>query len=553
MRRSGVLVLAAFALLSIAPPVAAQPKVTITGFIDQVTSWTNNLSQSDLNLARTSGTSDREWYARTRVRPDIVAEVGTTKFVLGIEIDYVWGQTANQDTNVCLNAACPAAVGTAQRFGSTAGADLNTDVQGILEIKWAYTEFNLPLVPVATRVRLGAQPYEVMYKGGTFATGDFAGVHVASQITPMVRTHFTYVQAEESSTGPKDNFIRGDDVVIFVSAEITPFKGLAVRPLFSYASLVGVTSASTRQNRGGLGSGAANFPTCPGTTGPGTGGCLGGGISSAEEERFTVGVDARWRFGPVYVDPTILYQFGSRDQISPTISLTSGPGIMTTLKRDAWLFDVRGGWQAGPLLLELGGIYTSGNSAKDRIDLNRSRLKYFEPISTDNTFFAAWTEMQSSGIDYSNRIRANAGSLNPGVAIGYDKYGIIVIGARASYAVTPTFTLRTMANARWTAEEVDTASTVAAGTGLTPRCGAVALDTGVCADRGTSRYYGTELNLGFQWRFAPNVALDVVGSYFFAGPALSSPAITNTATGVVQSGRDPDDAQVVTARVRFSF
>ena len=162
MRRSGVLVLAAFALLSVAPPVAAQPKVTITGFIDQVTSWTNNLSQSDLNLARTSGTSDREWYARTRVRPDIVAEVGTTKFVLGIEIDYVWGQVSNQDTNVCLNAACPAAAGTAQRFGSTAGADLNTDIQGILEVKWAYTEFNLPIVPVATRVRLGAQPYEVM-------------------------------------------------------------------------------------------------------------------------------------------------------------------------------------------------------------------------------------------------------------------------------------------------------------------------------------------------------------------------------------------------------
>src|SRR5205085_857139 len=42
MRRSGILLLAVFGPLVMAGPVAAQPKVTITGFIDQVSSWTNN-------------------------------------------------------------------------------------------------------------------------------------------------------------------------------------------------------------------------------------------------------------------------------------------------------------------------------------------------------------------------------------------------------------------------------------------------------------------------------------------------------------------------------
>ena len=551
MRRSGVLALAVLTVLAVASPVAAQPKVTITGFIDHASSWTNNLSHSDLNLARNK---DSELYARTRIRPDIVAEVGTTKFVLGIEIDYVYGQTANQDTSVCLNAACPAAVGTQQRFGSSAGADLNTDIQGILEVKWAYTEFNLPLVPVPTRLRLGAQPWEVMYKSGVYATGDFAGVHASTQWAPMFKSHLTFAQSEESSTGPKDNFIRGDDIVLVASVEITPFKGLDIRPIFSYASFIGVTSASSRQNRGGLGSGAAVFPTCPGTTGGATGGCLGGGISSAEEHRYTIGVDTRWRMGPFYVDPTVMYQFGNRDQISPIVSLTSGPGVMTGMKREAWYVDLRSGFQTGPLLIEALGIYTSGNKATDRIDLNRGRLKFYEPISTDNGAVTGFTEMQGGGhVDYSNRIRANAGSLNPGVAIGYDKYGLIVAGLRASYAITPTFTVRTLATGRWTAEEVDTASAVAAGTGLTPRCGAVALDTGTCTDRGTARFYGAELALGFQWRFAPNVGFDMVGAYFFAGNALSSPAITNTATGVVQNGRDPEDAQVVSARLRFSY
>ena len=94
---------------------------------------------------------------------------------------------------------------------------------------------------------------------------------------------------------------------------------------------------------------------------------------------------------------------------------------------------------------------------------------------------------------------------------------------------------------------------MAAGTGLTPRCGALAVDKGTCVDRGTARFYGTELNLGFQWKLVPNVAFDFVGTYFFAGNVLSSPAIANANTGIVSNGRDPKDAQVVSARVRYSF
>ena len=537
MRLLGIaLLITAVAVTGFAGSAIAQPKVTITGFVDNVTSWNKNLSETDLNLARKG---DAEWYARTRVRPDIIAEVGTTKFVLGLEIDSVWGQTAGQDTSVCLNAACPNAP---QHFGATSGWDLNTDVQGSIELKWAYTEFDVPLIPVPTRMTVGAQPFSVLYKGGIFATGDFAGVHGTTQWTPMLRSHVTYVAIEEASTGPRDGFTRGDDWAIIASLEITPFKGLDIRPIFSYANFMGTTSASSRQNRGGLASGAGQFPIAP-----------GGGFGGAVEDRYTVGVDARWRFGPFFIDPTVLYQFGSRDQISPIASATSGSGLMTNLTRDAWYADIRGGWQLGPLLLEAAAIYTSGNTVRERIDLNRSRLKYFEPLDTDNTFFAVWSELQSSGIDYFLRNRANAGSLNPGVAMGYDKYGFIIVGARASYAITPAFLVRGGVHARWTAEEVDTASAVSAATGLTPRCSAAALDAGTCVDQGTARYYGTEANLGIQWRFAPNIVFDLVGSYFFTGPALSSPAITHAASGVVDDGRHVKDIQAITARLRFSY
>src|SRR5919108_198801 len=156
MRRSGTLCLAFLVVCLFVSPVAAQPKVTISGFIDQVSSWTNNMSFADLNLAN----KDSEWYARSRTRPDIIAEVGTTKFVLGLEIDYVYGQTGATDVTGPL------------RFGASAGADLNTDLIGIIEIKWAYTEFDIPLMPIPSRMRLGAQPWAAMYKEGVYATGD---------------------------------------------------------------------------------------------------------------------------------------------------------------------------------------------------------------------------------------------------------------------------------------------------------------------------------------------------------------------------------------------
>ena len=90
MRQIGIFLLIVIALIAIAGPAAAQPKVSIVGLVDNITSYTHNLSQTDLNPARNK---DLEWYSRVRVRPDIIAEVGTTKFVLGLEIDETWGQT----------------------------------------------------------------------------------------------------------------------------------------------------------------------------------------------------------------------------------------------------------------------------------------------------------------------------------------------------------------------------------------------------------------------------------------------------------------------------
>src|SRR3989449_7138239 len=96
MQRFLVKTLFTFVVLAmLAPPVFAQapaPKVTITGLFDQITTAGRNFY--DGNYSRDN---DREWYARSRFRPDFVFEVGRTKAVLGLEIDIMYGQGGPND------------------------------------------------------------------------------------------------------------------------------------------------------------------------------------------------------------------------------------------------------------------------------------------------------------------------------------------------------------------------------------------------------------------------------------------------------------------------
>jgi hypothetical protein len=518
MRRVLAVVLAAVGLLGIvvvdasAQPPAPTTKVTISGFMDNISSWTRNMSNVDLNYSRAR---DTEWYARTRTRPDITAELGTTKFVLGLEIDSVWGQTGSADSN--------ALGGAPQRAGATSGWDLNTDTQAIIEIKWAYTEFDFPGIPMKTRVRLGAQPWAETYKLAVLANGDFPGAKFVMDISPVVRLHVTYAQVEEESTGSQDGFVRGDDLAFITSVEIMPFKGFDIRPIFAFFHADGITSGAARQGRGGV----ANALVAGGATG-----FYGGG----SEDRYTLGADARLRFGPINVDPTFLLQWGTRE-------LQSGvTGARAKQDMWSWLADLRVGFQAGPILLEAAAVWSPGNSAGSDVRSPGTDVKFYQPISTDTSYYATWAEHMALGIDYFNIINNTAAGLNQGVAIGYDKYGIRRLGARASYNVTPAFTLRAATTFNWTDEKVDTSSTKVAATGLTP------------GDfRGDSRYLGTEVDLGVQWRFAPGVAFDLVGAYTFTGEAMEAALSTNSNTGVATRDRDPKDIQTITARVRYSF
>ena len=202
----------------------------------------------------------------------------------------------------------------------------------------------------------------------------------------------------------------------------------------------------------------------------------------------------------------------------------------------AYLVDVQGGWQLGPLLLEARGMYTSGNKATDDVT---SKVKYFEPLDLDTGYWAGWASIFALGIDYFN----GGGGANGQMAsnIGYDRYGRYAFALRATYSLTPQLAFYGTVTPNWTAQKVDTDTAIIGGQRQAP------------TSSGDSRYLGTEADLGLTWRFAPNTVFDLLGGYLFAGSALDARHSPGQIGQPATKKFDAEDGWTVAARVRLSF
>jgi hypothetical protein len=602
-----VLSLALMALLGfVAPPdvfaqaAAPTPKATITGFIDNVGTFTQNLSSSDLNWGRNR---DQQTYGRTRGRFDIVGEVGQAKAVFGFEIDAYWGQTGFIDSNNgpgCVTSGATSAVTCgAVGAGAEGSFDINTDTAGTIQVKWLYTEFPLPLVPIPIIARLGAQPFATAanYKLATYANGDFAGVNLYATISPTFKTQFTLAVLDENllgkgafgpvlagtgnlqnkcitSTGTTIGGVstapgtvtnscvpqsRGDNWAIIGSPEITVMKGLDIKPMLSTVHITGLTSTSTRQGRGGVSIGQGGpFAPMAAVNSQGSAGVAGadGAGTGVHEYRHTVGLDARWRSGPWSLDPTVLYQFGTQAKWNPggVASAYGTAGTRQSADISAWLGDIRTSYQLGPLLLSHMVMWTTGQDAKSN---PYKSIKYFQPLDTDTSYLADWgTQIMSLGVDYYQIIGAASGAGNPGTEIGWDKYGRVSTGIKASYAWTPALTVGAGITPNWTWHKVDTDAFLVTNGGLQPNF--TCRKTGQnCRPEGESNYLGTEFNVAMTYRFAPGLVFDFAAGYMMADSALAHRYVGsqyNAGAGLpVIKDIGVNDIVLVTSRVRFSF
>ncbi len=517
-RWSAVVCVVAFIAVLASPGFAQAPapKVTINGIVDNLVNWNRNqsMTHADFDIA----SPETEAYGRTRGRWDVTGEVGRAKAVLGLELDLIYGQTGAADS-----CAAPFQTTGCRADGTSGGFDADNDVRNTIELKWMYVEAPLtgpgsllPFVPFPGVIRLGGQPYAITYKPFIFAASDFPGVHVNLAFTPNVKGSMTWVQWEEKLTGldgPPNNLsgpFRAEDWGIIGTLELSPFKGLDLKPIYGYQDISGVTSALLRRGTGGVAASAANFP------------------NNARELRHTIGVDARWSTGPFRLAPTAFYQFGDRDVLVG--------GALREQDLRAWIVDVEAGWRLGPLNLELRGMVTSGNDARD--DLRTDDFEVYQPFQTGNAYWIGWGEAVGIGnIDYLTSLFGFSNALSLPAQPSFDRYGRIMFAARATYSLTPALTVYGIVTPMWTLEKVDTDGTAAPATGITPAASA----------SGDARYLGTGLTAGLTYRFAPGLTFDAVYGILIAGSALD---IADSPGG---PSRDAENSQVATARVRFAF
>jgi hypothetical protein len=475
------------------------PKVTINGLFDLVGSVSKNWANPDNDP---TDSKDQGAYTRERGRFDITGEVGKSKAVWGIELDFSNG----------VGVTAP---------GNSSNFDLDTDLPGFAETKWLYVEVPftgpsgamIPL-PFESTLRGGAQPATGhSYKNGLLWSGDFPGFNVSTRWAPNIRSTLTYAQIQERVFTTTAN----ESYAILGSLEIEPFKGFSIKPTYTFASYDGGNPGTAN-----LGMEPKNGFNPNGT--------------DLRTTRHTFGAEARWTAGPVTLTPTFWLQLGDQE-VNPALS-----GGKSEVDIRAWIADLEAGLRFGPLNLTGKLMYTPGMKANECVQDTAGAcsggddINYYQAINPAFIVGAGgFTELHTSNIEYNNSFLAGA----PGVGLrqspSYDKYGRIFAALRADYALTPAYTLYGVVNAQWTDKKVDTDGTITAA-GITNADG-----------RGDARFLGTELMFGQIYRFAPSVALDTLFAYMFSGDAFNHRPVG--AAGTEQA----EDVYKLIARIRYTF
>ena len=143
-----------------------------------------------------------------------------------------------------------------------------------------------------------------------------------------------------------------------------------------------------------------------------------------------------------------MYQWGTVDHQALR---TNGSVGRVEADMSAWIVDIIGSYQLGPLLLEARGVYTPGNKARDNLAEEHSLLPATQP---------GRGVLGGLGRDpgYRGRLLQRPAATNMGRHIGYDRYGRAGFGLRSTYSITPALSVYNIVSPTWTAEKVDTDS-----------------------------------------------------------------------------------------------
>jgi hypothetical protein len=251
---------------------------------------------------------------------------------------------------------------------------------------------------------------------------------------------------------------------------------------------------------------------------------IGDPTNVTTESRYYIGFDVRYRIGNLSLEPSFIYLLGTRTFCTPgTLTNTSGvlipcrsaPAGSGTTHFNAFesqfiLQYVMGSWLwAGKF------AYTSGNAAND--DINHtgvgraSDVKGFRPLGNDGYHsFGEWFEILGrSEVDSIG----SATFLRPGKLGTFNRFGWMVLGAKAEYLATDRLVLEGSIGGFWTAERTACPAVLRVGS-VTGPCAVPPLNF-----TGNSRYAGLEIDLGLRYSILPGLFWTPRFGWAFLGDA----------------------------------
>jgi hypothetical protein len=492
-------IVAFFGLLGLIARPALAAELRVRGFFENVLPhFDSNTSDQDFDMTRNT---DQIFYGRERTRLffDVVAS-DDLRSVFALEVDATYGAPQfNRVGSRCIPGNSPY---TFEQCGFRNGIDNNS-----LEVKNLYLDFRIPQLPIGNRIQLGGLPANLTpLHPYLLYTIDAGGGSLKVDFTDQVSMLLHYIQLEEDLDRFRGSTKLGEDYIAGMTLMLSPLPGLDVHLLGVYGHLQAPFGASLF-----IGIGPFNE-------------VIGDTTNVTTEDRYYIGFDARYRLGNLSIEPSFIYLFGTRKFCTPgTLTNTSGtvipcrsaqagPGT-TKFKALETQFVLQ--YTIGPWLWAGKFAYTSGNKANE--DINHtgvgraSDVKGFRPLGIDGYhIFGEWFEILGrSDVDSIGSVTF----LRTGKLGTFNRFGWMVLGAKAEYLATDRLVLEGSLGGFWTAERTACPAVLRVGVPTGP-CALPPLDF-----TGNSRYAGTEIDLGLRYSILPGLFWTPRFGWAFLGDA----------------------------------
>jgi hypothetical protein len=459
----------------IARPSFADDRLKVTGYLDNHVQWKRNTAD---NLDLTNN-ADR-FIGRTRARLFFNMSVfENTKAVTALEFDQEWGE----------------------RPTSYAGFDWGNDNREVTELKQMYLDFKIPGAPVRFQVG-GPRFHNSRLKDCMLVCRDSGGIKGFFDLAPQMRLNLYYTQIQELKSAFRSQDKRGEDYLLGTTLETRFAKAHQFNFFVLFAHERGEQFRLQTSRR------------------------IGGDLDLAKTDLFWLGVDGRFRFGNLILEPTFIYSGGKWNYLSGADSDISAVmvDVRATVKAGAWTF-------AGKI------AYVSGNDANDDLAGGHD-IHFFQMASPDGV----WRGVKGFEILGFN-IDTTSGGLFPGTARGiddngqFDQFGLIHAALFVDYKATKKLQFTGAVGMFSAAKDV----------GRPARVGAAPAGFDNFNYTGDDKYLGTEIDVWLSYQIFPRATVNAYVAYAFMGDAY---ALRDPVTGVTH---DPEDAADIGARIIYRY